>query len=226
MVCGSFYLPGTMVPPPGCWVPGQLGMNGDCVWQAQQGGFDAWAQPSMAWEVVPAGSTLKVKVVPPPRSNKGNSSVGSNTQRVQSAARAAKRQRGRERRKLYRAAAHEDKCSQTETEREKQARLGFEARSAAVAAEFNVVVKHTFIDVDDSEDLSSDEDQMPLPPTFFESSGEIDGWRRDYRRFRLGHHHGAKGEVTANDLVAKGLQTTMAWLDSLELSRPLAALTA
>jgi len=211
-------------------VPGQLGMTADCVWQAQQGGFNAWAPPSRCvmppCEVVPAGSTFKGKVVPTSRNAKGNSSSVANVERVQSAARAAKRQRGRERRKLYRAAAHEDKCSQTETEREKQARLGFEARSAAVAAEFNVVVKHTFIDVDDSEDLSSDEDQMPLPPTFFESSGEIDGWRRDYRRFRLGHHHGAKGEVTANDLVAKGLQTTMAWLDSLELSRPLAALTA
>jgi len=184
-------------------------------------------------EAIPAGGTLQGEVEPTSRSTNGNSSAGSNVERVQSAARAAKRQRGRERRKMYRAVAHESKCLEAEAEHEQAAirahavgYSGFEARAAAVAAEFKLVVKHTFFDVDESEDLSSEDDRLPLPPTFFKSTGEIDEWRRDYRRFRLGHHHGAKGEVTTNDFCTG----SMAGLDlatSLETrSRPLAALPA
>jgi len=119
--------------------------------------------------------------------------------RVQSAARAAKRQRGRERRKMYKALAHASKGLEVQAEREKLAQ-GFEARAAAVAAEVRVVVKNTFFDVDVEESETSDE-EIALPPAFFKTTREIDAWRRDYRKFRLGHHQGAKGEVTEKNLI-------------------------
>jgi len=119
--------------------------------------------------------------------------------RVQSAARAAKRQRGRERRKLYKAAAHTTRGLEAPANHKKVCGYdspigGFEARAAAVNAQIKLVVNRTFFDVE-LEDSSSDDD-VHLPEAFFETTREIDGWRRDYRRFRLGHHQGAKGEVT------------------------------
>jgi len=207
MVCGSFVLAGSMVPAPGVWYPEQLGMNADCVWQSPPPpgahGFNAWIQPSkvqmpIPCHVIPENRMLQPELEVSPKSSNSISPASTpEPRRVQSAARAAKRQRGRERRKLYKAAAHASKCLEAQDDRDKQA-MGFEARAAAVSAELKLVVKHTFFEVD-TEDSSSD-DEMPLPAAFFKTTQDIDGWRRDYRRFRLGHHQGAKGEVTANEL--------------------------
>jgi len=125
-----------------------------------------------------------------PRSSAGASTSASLTEpRRQTAARAAKRQRGRERRKMYKAAAHDEKLA-----------LGFEARAAAVSVEVKLVVDNNgFFDVEFEDSSSSDED-IALPPAIFRSTTDIDMWRRDYRRFRLGDHRGAKGEVTSNKL--------------------------
>jgi len=178
---------------------------------------------------------MQVVVDPTPRSTTGSPSNWTPEQPapVQGAARAAKRQRGRERRKMYRAEAHASKSLQEEEaqaskcleeEREKQA-IGFEARAAEVATHVKLVVRNGFYDVDSSEDMSSDDD-FPLPSTFFKSTGEIDEWRRDYRRFRLGHHQGAKGEVTTKDFALENLAGLDLW-SSVEMKlRPLAALPA
>mmetsp|Transcript_160019 Transcript_160019/g.282130 ORF Transcript_160019/g.282130 Transcript_160019/m.282130 type:complete len:226 (-) Transcript_160019:185-862(-) len=99
--------------------------------------------------------------------------------RQQTAGRAAKRQRGRERRKMYKAL--------------KRLESGFEERAAAVATELKLVVKSTFVDVLD--DDAKIEVEVPLPAPLFETTKEIDQFRRDYRRFRMGHHQGARGEI-------------------------------
>mmetsp|Transcript_92116 Transcript_92116/g.168998 ORF Transcript_92116/g.168998 Transcript_92116/m.168998 type:complete len:151 (-) Transcript_92116:191-643(-) len=108
--------------------------------------------------------------------------------RHQTAGRAAKRQRGRERRKMYKAL--------------KRLESGFEERAAAVATELKLVVKSTFVDVLD--DDAKIEVEVPLPAPLFETTKEIDQFRRDYRRFRMGHHHGAKADITSKALL-KGL---------------------
>jgi len=74
--------------------------------------------------------------------------------------------------------------------------VGFEARAAAVNAEVKLIVKGTFFEVELEESSSSSDEEIQLPEAFFKTTDEIDGWRRDYRRFRLGHHQGAKGEVS------------------------------
>lgn len=204
MVCGSFYLPAAQ----GVW--GQhVGMNADCAWQSQQGFYNPWVQQSNSYMVPYSNnyensshSALSCEMAPSPRSTNANSSTGSNDgdvpHRVQSAARAAKRQRGRERRKMYRALAHASKCLEIEVvEKEKQAALEFEAtHRAEPRVEHNLVVKNTFFDYA-CEDLSSEDDQISLPAAFIETTEETDEWRRNYRRFRLGYHNGAKGEVTS-----------------------------
>lgn len=117
------------------------------------------------------------------------------TPKVQSPARAAKRQRGRERRKMYRAAAQAAKVQVPNSEQIKQSQ-GFEIRAAAAAAELQLVVKKTFVDVDDK-DESLNGVVIHLPAAFFESTTEIDEWRRSYRLCRMGYHGGAKGEITS-----------------------------
>lgn len=99
--------------------------------------------------------------------------------RPQTAGRAAKRQRGRERRKMYKAL--------------RRLEAGFEERAATLAAQVKLVVRKTFFEF-----LEEDsESQVLLPVAFVETTKEIDQWRRDYRRFRMGHHQGAKGEITS-----------------------------
>lgn len=129
------------------------------------------------------------------------SDAGQDGRRFQSAARAAKRQRGRERRKFFKAAAQASKLLEEQADREKMT-VGFEERAAAVAAECKLVVKKTFFEVnaDDSSSSSDFESEIHLPSAFFKSTREIDEWRRCYRRFRLGHHQGAKGELTVASL--------------------------
>lgn len=129
--------------------------------------------------------------------------------RTQTAGRAAKRQRGRERRKMHKAL--------------KRLESGFEERFAAVAAELKIVVKSTFVDV-----LEKDaESEVLLPAPFFKTTREIDQWRGDYRRFRQGHHRGARGEITSLPLLevyalpSFDLQKTMA-----SQPLPLAAMAA
>jgi len=191
------------------------GTNAECVWQYPNGGhgFSAWVQPSKA--PIPCHVRPEIMMLQHEDSSEAQSSNGSisppstpEPRRVQSAARAAKRQRGRERRKLYKAAAHVTKCLEGPADHTRvsgydspssQSSYGsasFEARAAAVNAQVKLVVKSTFFDVE-LEDASSDDD-VQLPSAFFETTAEIDGWRRDYRRFRLGHHQGAKGELTEN----------------------------
>jgi hypothetical protein len=100
---------------------------------------------------------------------------------------------------LYKAAANATKCLAAPADHKKVCGYdspigGFEARAAAVNAEFKLVVNRTFFDIE-LEDTSSSDDEVQLPEAFFKTTREIDGWRRDYRRFRLGHHQGAKGEM-------------------------------
>jgi hypothetical protein len=183
-------------------------MNADCAWQSQQGCYNPWVQQSNNYMVPYSNSyehsshsALSCEMAPTPTSTNANSSTNSNDgdvpHRVQSAARAAKRQRGRERRKMYRAAAHATKCLEIEVvEKEKQVALDFEATHAAVSVELKLVVKNTFFDYA-SEDVSSEDEQIPLPAAFIETTEETDEWRRNYRRFRLGHHNGSKGELSA-----------------------------
>jgi hypothetical protein len=75
-----------------------------------------------------------------------------------------------------------------------------------VHAGMKVSVKHTFIDVSFDEEESDEEggstssrdalnDDMPLAQ--FETTAEFEEFRRAYRRFRLGHHQGAKGEFAS-----------------------------
>lgn len=179
-------------------------MNTDCaLWHPQQGdyAYNAWAysqasysQPSKGFNMVPCDVKAGIQEEKSPRSTAGssNDSTIEKPVRVQSAARAAKRQRGRERRKMYRAAAHENKCLE---EMQKTQSTVFDAHAAAVAKEVKLVVRHTFFDVDSSEE-SSEEEVIQLPAAIFNSTGEFDEWRRDYRKFRLGHHQGAKGELS------------------------------
>jgi len=194
MVCGSFPYAGNMVAAPGTWAP--VNMDNSCAWGTHQVsyGFNAWIQPSMTKAamtkaaIARESNMMQCKVNDSPRSSGGASTSASITEpRRQTAARAAKRQRGRERRKMYKAAAHDQKLA-----------LGFEARAAAVSVEVKLVVDNNgFFDVEFEDSSSSDED-IALPPAIFRSTTDIDMWRRDYRRFRLGDHRGAKGEVTAH----------------------------
>mmetsp|Transcript_62245 Transcript_62245/g.108852 ORF Transcript_62245/g.108852 Transcript_62245/m.108852 type:complete len:225 (+) Transcript_62245:80-754(+) len=98
--------------------------------------------------------------------------------RQQTAGRAAKRQRGRERRKLHKALRRWES--------------GFEERAAAVASELKLIVKSTFVHVLKKENT---EKEVPLPDPFLQTTKEIDQYRREYRRFRMGHHQGARGEI-------------------------------
>lgn len=224
MVCGSFIV---AVPPPGAWAPvqQQIPCMGDSIWQPlPPGTFDR------PWTATPTKSTpcqmgtettmiqnsevainaSKRSKVSPPASSSGE------PKRIQSAARAAKRQRGRERRKFYKALAHasayqvlDTQASSETTECQESSQecllenptIHFEARAAAVAAEVKLVVKGTFLEVELSDDASSDDNDISLPEAFFKTNAQIDGWRRDYRRFRLGHHQGAQGEVTSHSLM-------------------------
>jgi hypothetical protein len=150
-----------------------------------------------------------------------SSEAGSHVPRPQTAARAAKRQRGRERRKHFKALAREPDHPCSETTRATLTR-NFEERAAAVASEVKLVVKSTFFDVSEDE-ASSSENDVPLPASFRPTTREIDQWRRDYRRFRLGHHQGAKGEVSK----LPATENALPWLD-LRTNQPtsLAALAA
>jgi len=77
-----------------------------------------------------------------------------------------------------------------------------------VAGQSRLVVKHTFIDVHDEEDVESQEALMNMPEAEFETTADFEEWRRAYRKFRFGYHRGAKGEAS---LGAK--EDSLAWLD-------------
>jgi len=225
---GSFVYQGDTIAATGAWGP--EGVNVDYSWQTAC--CNPWIQSSMLPMSFPEGKMLEMDladkdtdVASSPSSKKTGSVSGSSTPppepRRQSAARAAKRQRGRERRKLYKAAAHVSRC--LESERDRLA-LAFEARTQRVAEVMRLVVNQTFVDVV-AED--SDEDEILLPEAFFASTPEIDSWRRDYRRFRLGQHQGAKGEVTEKDLILQVGSLSGLDLRNLDVrSRPCLALAA
>eukprot|EP00928_Gymnodinium_smaydae_P011918 TRINITY_DN14356_c0_g3_i2.p1 TRINITY_DN14356_c0_g3~~TRINITY_DN14356_c0_g3_i2.p1 ORF type:complete len:318 (-),score=72.53 TRINITY_DN14356_c0_g3_i2:208-1119(-) len=61
-----------------------------------------------------------------------------------------------------------------------------------------VTVKHTFIDIEDldtDDDASPKEQALPAPTASLGLGADFDEYRRAYRRFRLGHHRGARGEA-------------------------------
>lgn len=107
---------------------------------------------------------------------------------------------------MYRALAHAAQERKLQGEPDESA-LAFDARVEEVGKEMKLVVKHTFFDVDDSSEASSEDEGIVLPEAFFKTTEEIDAWRRDYRRFRLGHHSGAKGEVTDKDFGSENLES-------------------
>jgi hypothetical protein len=129
--------------------------------------------------------------------------------KAQTAARAAKRQRGRERRKHFKALAREemtlaspelskisqkDAMSEVSTDARSQnssedtlseierLEIDFEARAAHVGSLMKVVVKSTFFDVQIADE------QTLLPAAVFETTEEMDALRRENRRWRLAYH--------------------------------------
>jgi len=157
------------------------------------------------------------------KSSTASASEFADPKKAQTAARAVKRQRGRERRKFFKALEVTNKtleeeaqtsgmqddmssvCSRTSSSCSTHASSkdtqvsDFQARAEAVATERKLVLKNTFFDVEESAESSFEEEAIVLPEAFFKTTIEIDDWRRDYRRFRLGHHQGAKGEVNQKD---------------------------
>jgi len=124
----------------------------------------------------------------------------------QTAARAAKRQRGRERRKLGKALAAAQRLLGA-TQAEEAALVdelasSFEARAARLQGEVKVTVKRTFLEVDTEEEEEPEIEVPELPAPIFELSELAESWRRDYRKFRCGLGRGSKGEISdfASDL--------------------------
>jgi hypothetical protein len=219
MVCGTMFAGGNVaMPAPGTWsIAENKGVSTDAqqVWPfpiyAGVQCFGPWMEP-MQHPVLPlaipevtmlqpeadrcsenldtvsvhSGETVSV------HSAESAPSTSGEPQRKQSAARAAKRQRGRERRKMFRAAAQAGNQINSETSLATLTQK-FDGRAAAVSAEVKLVVNRTFFDVCE-EDEMSDDNVAPLPAPFFETTREIDQYRREYRRFRLGYHQGAKCE--------------------------------
>lgn len=226
MVCGTLGA-SAIVPAPGVWAVEHRGMemNGYC-WQSPMyngvQGYDMWADQSTnfvsSFAIPDAISDLQPEGDSAPKTPNSTSadsaeSIDSASKaRKQTGGRAAKRQRGRERRKLYKAL--------------RKLETGFDERYAAVATELKLVVKSTFYDVSDQANEVT-ESEVPLPAPFFPTTKEFDQWRREYRRFRLGHHHGAKGEVTSELFHA---DCALQWLDLRSAAhcqpRPVAALAA
>jgi len=141
----------------------QPGMNADCIWQPQQGPWDTWVQPSKGFMQLPCDvmNGFQAEADPTPRSSTPSSSDQEQSRRVPSNARAAKRQRGRERRKMFRAIAHETKaveaeredstCSTeaVESERETQV-LDSDTLAAAVLSHLKLVVSQRLFEACDS----------------------------------------------------------------------------
>lgn len=92
--------------------------------------------------------------------------------REQTSGRAAKRQRGRERRKHFKSL--------------KRLESAFDERAAAVGAQVKLVVRNTFIDHIDTRE-GDGVLEVPLPVALFDTAAEIEQMRRDYRGHRVGH---------------------------------------
>jgi len=78
----------------------------------------------------------------------------------------------------------------------------FQQKVMAASEQLTLVVKNSFVDVEDSVDIEADmvcasAKDFQLPPAFLETTPEFDEWRLAYRRFRLGYHKGASGEAKA-----------------------------
>lgn len=236
MVCGSFNqdgqatYAGCAMPPPGVW---HL-TNTDIAYHAPLGaqGWSTWSDNKIKVQVprlvIPGGPVGAQQMETETLQSPAATSAASAPEPLRSgpsAARAAKRQRGRERRKFFKAAAHAAVLAQEENRvpAEEQQATCFEARAAALAAEVRLVVRKTFFEVDSEDSSSSADSEIDLPPALFSTTPEVNEWRRDYRRFRLGHHQGAKGEVTAFDRNVPALCLRM---DMDLLSKPCAAIPA
>jgi len=193
-------LPGATAQANAVRVARQPGMIADSVSQPYQGDYGLiWIQPSKCF-MLPCD--VPAVVDPFPKGAKGSSSKKpEQPAHLQTPARFAKRQRTRERRKLFRAEARANKSLEEEPQKEA---TGYEARAVEVSAQVKLVVRNCVYYVMSSEEVASYDD-VPLPSTFFTSTEEIDQWRRDYRKFRLGHHQGAKGEVTTKDFALENL---------------------
>lgn len=205
MVCGNMFV-ASNVTAAGIWTPADYqAMTADlrCSWDSMhymdmQQCYGSWIQSSKLPLQAQSESSKSSQNSDAMSEGSSSGSGGQADQlapRVQSAARAAKRQRGRERRKMFRAAAQVAKLQAGNEDQVKQSQ-GFEVRAAAVAAEVQLIVKRTFVEVD-VQDESLNGVEIHLPAAFFESTNEIDEWRRDYRLARMGYHRGAKGEITS-----------------------------
>lgn len=111
----------------------------------------------------------------------------------QISSRAVKRQRARERRKFHKALARleqqNDKTTLIESDVARPM-VAFDSRVAAAVAELRLVTKNTFVDVVGHESQNVDfAHDILLPPPYFQTAGDMEQWRRDYRKQRLGCKH-------------------------------------
>jgi len=177
------------MPAPGVWMlPSHEGANenNNIYWQQQVGAWNVGAlmpvMPVKGQALQPQSEVLLSKPL----------------KAGQTAARAAKRQRGRERRKLGKAMAQAQRMlgiTQSATPPE-ELTSGFEARAAKLRGEVKLSIKHTFLAVDAEEEYFEDPVGFDLPAPLFELSRDQEQWRADYRRFRCGFHRGSKGEIS------------------------------
>lgn len=148
-----------------------------------------------------------------------SASSGSDEDIVALPSRAVKRQRARERRRVGKAERAKTDSQIVEGSmltyamepaspspasyavEPQSASIAWDAVAASPSKGFSVVVKHTFIEVEVEDDFDGEivlSQKVTLLPaaSFFKTTAEFDQWRLAYRKFRLGHHRGAKGEPT------------------------------
>lgn len=176
-------------------------VQGEGIWESNSHAAFDWG--SVAWDaqsyqvISHSDSTTASECMSESAGSTGNQDVA--PAKVQSVARAAKRQRGRERRKMYKARAKEQAaadCGKVASCDLTALMENFETRAAIAATYLKLAVKRTFVDVcEDS--FQEGETEARLPPPLFESTQQIEDARRAYRRFRLGHHQGVIGEIAS-----------------------------
>jgi len=175
------------MPAPGVWMlPANEGANENNVYWQQQVG--AWNNVALVPMMPVKGQALQ---------HQSDVLLAKPLKAGQTAARAAKRQRGRERRKLGKALAQAQRIlGMTESvTRSDELTSGFEARAAKLRGEVKLTIKRTFLAVDAEEEYFENPVGCDLPAPLFELSREQEQWRADYRRFRCGFHRGSKGEI-------------------------------
>jgi len=119
--------------------------------------------------------------------------VSSMNQAPAQTSRAAKRQRARERRKLFKALSRLEQKNDHVT-----LTAEFEQRVAEVSADLRLVIQNTFIDVVEVNNVS----ESMLPSCLFRASADLERCRRDYRKRRLSWK-GAQSEFKRGLLCAE-----------------------